>query len=85
MSDEWNTVEDYWDLVGRHALSDPAAAVNEVRKSWPGKFELSRNLGLLLNDGGEEGEGVKGIRFRCIFCGLEFDTVEECNDCENSH
>jgi hypothetical protein len=27
----------------------------------------------------------KGIRFRCIFCGKEHDTVEECNGCEESH
>ena len=27
----------------------------------------------------------KGIKFRCIFCGKEHDTVEECNACEESH
>lgn len=27
----------------------------------------------------------KGIRFRCIFCGREFETVEKCNACEESH
>jgi len=26
-----------------------------------------------------------GIRFRCIFCGKEHETVEECNVCEESH
>jgi len=28
---------------------------------------------------------AKGIRFRCIFCGKEHDTMEECNACEESH
>jgi hypothetical protein len=27
----------------------------------------------------------KMVRFRCIFCGKEHDTVEECNGCEESH
>lgn len=36
-------------------------------------------------DVGREAEAMKGIRFRCIFCGREFDTVEECNGCEESH
>ena len=27
----------------------------------------------------------KHIRFRCIFCGKEHETVEECNVCEESH
>lgn len=26
-----------------------------------------------------------GIRFRCIFCGKEYETIEECNVCEESH
>jgi hypothetical protein len=26
-----------------------------------------------------------GIKFRCIFCGKEFDNVEACNVCEESH
>lgn len=25
------------------------------------------------------------ILFRCIFCGREFETVEECNACEERH
>lgn len=25
------------------------------------------------------------VRFRCVFCGLEHNTVEECNVCEESH
>ena len=25
------------------------------------------------------------IKFRCVFCGLEYGTVEECNACEQSH
>lgn len=28
---------------------------------------------------------VKAIKFRCLFCGKEFDTVEACNVCEESH
>ena len=28
---------------------------------------------------------MKKIRFKCIFCGREFGSVEECNVCENSH
>jgi len=32
-----------------------------------------------------KGEVVKGIKFRCIFCGKEHETVEECNVCEESH
>ena len=27
----------------------------------------------------------KGIRFRCISCGKGYDTVEECNACEETH
>ena len=27
----------------------------------------------------------KLVRFRCVFCGREHDTVEECNGCEESH
>lgn len=26
-----------------------------------------------------------GIKFLCIFCGKEFNTVEACNVCEESH
>ena len=25
------------------------------------------------------------IQFRCMFCGKEFDSVEECNECEETH
>lgn len=28
---------------------------------------------------------MRGIRFRCIFCGTEHETVQECNACEASH
>jgi len=28
---------------------------------------------------------IKGIKFRCLLCGKEFETVEECNACEESH
>lgn len=28
---------------------------------------------------------MRGIRFRCVFCGREFETVEECNGCEDGH
>ena len=28
---------------------------------------------------------IKAIKFRCLFCGKEFDTVEACNVCEESH
>ena len=27
----------------------------------------------------------KMVRFRCVFCGSEYDTVEESNGCEESH
>lgn len=27
----------------------------------------------------------KAILFRCLFCGREHETVEECNACEESH
>jgi hypothetical protein len=28
---------------------------------------------------------MKGIKFRCLLCGKEFEIVEECNACEESH
>jgi hypothetical protein len=28
---------------------------------------------------------TKGIRFNCVFCGQQHDTVEACNVCEESH
>lgn len=28
---------------------------------------------------------MRGILFRCIFCGHEFEIMEECNACEASH
>jgi len=34
---------------------------------------------------GRGGATMKGIRFRCVFCGCEYDTVEECNAGEESH
>lgn len=27
---------------------------------------------------------LRGIRFRCVFCGREHNTVEECNGCEEN-
>jgi hypothetical protein len=30
-------------------------------------------------------EKPKAIKFNCLFCGKELDTVEECNACEESH
>ena len=39
-------------------------------------------------DGQAKTEGSSqavGIKFRCMFCGKEFDTVEACNVCEESH
>jgi hypothetical protein len=32
-----------------------------------------------------QGRIIKQIKFRCIFCGKEFDTVGGCNACEESH
>ncbi len=30
-------------------------------------------------------KGIRFVYFRCVFCGQEFETVEECNACEESH